>query len=508
MYVLADTEEERGNYSTKTAAQFASGEVGYLLANGGESNWYTPAGAKYPVYDAATLHNHAHITCDDNLKLTGPRPSHPLHLYAHEGEEFTVEHSAGHNCPIFINNELVSTNGTYTGKVQAGNYLVSMTGHVEIGDEFEYNGLRYVVLTLPDGDTPGSLATKPGTKENDNVTRGNPDLSGDLVIPSAIDYVGKNFIVTQIGAYSLAGNVTSISLPETLDIIGDEGIHGLNGLTHISFPASVTSLGNNTYPSHPELTSIEFAKDSKLTVIPFSAFQSTGLVSVVLPSGVTTLENFVFFRCADLESVVLPSTVEHFGFLPFGDNPKLTTIVYLSDDPLTGTEVDFNDYSTPTFYALASAKEKYQSVDPWKRFTDTVWCGITLDMTDILLKPGSSEALEATLTLPPTMSQSVIEWTSSDPAVATVNDDGLVTGKTDGTATITATHGDFSADCEVTVHGVTTAIDEIFTDGTVQLDVYNLQGICVKRNATAGDLLDMPSGLYIVRGRKLYLPPR
>lgn len=34
-------------------------------------------------------------------------------------------------------------------------------------------------------------------------------------------------------------------------------------------------------------------------------------------------------------------------------------------------------------------------------------------------------------------------------------------------------------------------------------DVFNLQGILVKRNATTDDLLSLPSGLYIMRGKKV-----
>lgn len=511
VYVLVDTEEERGNYSTKTAAQFASGEVGYLLANGGESNWFTPAGAQYPVYDAATLHNHAHITCDDDLKLTGPRQSNPLHLYGHEGEEFTVAHVSGKSCPIFINNELVSTNGTYTGQVVPGESFVSMRGTVAEGDEFSYNGIKYVIITVPDGDNPGTVKTKSGSKNEENgiVSCGNTELTGDLIIPATVDYAGYSFSVTEIGEYSLGGNVTSISLPETLTTIGDEGINGLNGLTHLFIPASVTSLGNSLYPNHPELVKVEFAEDSQITTIPFSAFQSCdGLTSVVIPESVTTIENFAFFRCANLKSVVLSPNTEQFGFLPFGEQTKLRTVIYLSDSPLRGSSVDFDNdtFENAKLYALVSAKEQYQSVDPWKLFANIVWCGVELSKTEVTLNVNNTETLEATVTVPPTMTKSEVVWSTSDPIVATVDENGVVTGVSKGNATITATSGQFSSDCEIVVTDISTGINAIFADDSiVAVDIYTLQGICIKRNASIDDVKGLSPGYYIIGNQKVYI---
>ena len=81
----------------------------------------------------------------------------------------------------------------------------------------------------------------------------------------------------------------------------------------------------------------------------------------------------------------------------------------------------------------------------------------------------------------------------------------------------------FSVTVEFTLHGrqkMTTYYDERFnasvpdTDLTSVLptvadgdnqrtDVYNLQGICVCRGATQADIDGLPSGVYIIQGRKI-----
>ncbi len=46
-------------------------------------------------------------------------------------------------------------------------------------------------------------------------------------------------------------------------------------------------------------------------------------------------------------------------------------------------------------------------------------------------------------------------------------------------------------------------IDSILNDADATADVYNLQGICVRRAATAADVKALPAGIYIVNGAKV-----
>ncbi|MDR1230466.1 MAG: Ig-like domain-containing protein [Spirochaetaceae bacterium] len=96
---------------------------------------------------------------------------------------------------------------------------------------------------------------------------------------------------------------------------------------------------------------------------------------------------------------------------------------------------------------------------------ETASCAITVGMAGIFLSAvdlnkrllplmiGWKETLIATVTLPPGINQAVT-WSSSDPAVATVSDAGLVTAVAVGTATVTVRVTDdpvISAICKVTV---------------------------------------------------------
>ncbi len=78
--------------------------------------------------------------------------------------------------------------------------------------------------------------------------------------------------------------------------------------------------------------------------------------------------------------------------------------------------------------------------------------GVTVAPTSDSIQVGEDLTLTATVE-PANATNKNVTWSSSAEAVATVSDAGVVTGVSDGTATITATteDGDFTATCEVTV---------------------------------------------------------
>ncbi len=104
------------------------------------------------------------------------------------------------------------------------------------------------------------------------------------------------------------------------------------------------------------------------------------------------------------------------------------------------------------------------------------------------------------------MTQSEVVWTTSDPTVAIVDENGVIEGKNIGNATITATSGEFSSNCMVTVTDLSTGIDEIFSDVSMKADIYTLQGVCIKRDATIEDVKSLSSGFYIIGRQKVYIP--
>lgn len=87
--------------------------------------------------------------------------------------------------------------------------------------------------------------------------------------------------------------------------------------------------------------------------------------------------------------------------------------------------------------------------------------GISLDKTSLSLNEGENYTLTGTIT-PENAADKSLDWTSSNTAVATVDENGKVTAVSKGTATITATAKDGSgkqASCQLTVNRLVSTIE-------------------------------------------------
>lgn len=92
----------------------------------------------------------------------------------------------------------------------------------------------------------------------------------------------------------------------------------------------------------------------------------------------------------------------------------------------------------------------------------------------------------------------MITWTSSDPEVLEIDENGLATAKAPGNATvIVKTYNGDSATCKVTV-AEKSGIAEIEFDAEQPVDVYTLTGIKVMTGGNMADVNALPAGIYII----------
>ena len=98
----------------------------------------------------------------------------------------------------------------------------------------EIGELRYEL------DTETMKATVTVYKSNNNK------YSGDIVIPSTVEYGGAEYCVTSIGedAFIYCFDLTSITIPNSVTSIGDYSFYECSSLTSITIPNSVTSIGD------------------------------------------------------------------------------------------------------------------------------------------------------------------------------------------------------------------------------------------------------------------------
>lgn len=113
--------------------------------------------------------------------------------------------------------------------------------------------------------------------------------------------------------------------------------------------------------------------------------------------------------------------------------------------------------------------------------------GVALDKTSAELQVGKTLTLTATVT-PDNATDKAVAWTSSNDAVATVDANGVVTAKAEGTATITATASGKTATCTVTVK----AAPRYYYNSTTTTDTKKNEG------KTSPKTFDAGVGIYAV----------
>lgn len=83
-------------------------------------------------------------------------------------------------------------------------------------------------------------------------------ISGELIIPSKVEYNSVPYTVTSIGtrAFMYDDEMTSVSFPATLEKIGNSAFAGCKKLTELEFPASLKEIGETAFTGNTNLEKV------------------------------------------------------------------------------------------------------------------------------------------------------------------------------------------------------------------------------------------------------------
>lgn len=130
-------------------------------------------------------------------------------------------------------------------------------------------------------------------------------------------------------SFSDCSQLTSISLCETITVIGDNAFTRCTGLTQITLPNSITTIEEAAFLGCTSLT--EVVLSNSLTAIGNSAFaECTDLTEIVLPNSLTTIGSFVFSNCNGIVEIKIPSSVTSIGNSVFYQSTSFER--YIVDD--------------------------------------------------------------------------------------------------------------------------------------------------------------------------------
>ncbi len=194
-------------------------------------------------------------------------------------------------------------------------FIMAVVMHLPTLSQIECSGIWY---NLDEANQTAEVVSSKGVK-----------YSGEITIPSTINYNGINYNVQAIGnnAFANCKELLSVKIPNSIISIGHRAFSGSNIETLI-IGDKISFIGQAAFADCASLQSINIPNTDHELIIRDMAFANcANLKEVSIGNGLTIIDDFLFSKCSSIESISIPSSVTTIKALAFNGCYSLTSIV-------------------------------------------------------------------------------------------------------------------------------------------------------------------------------------
>ena len=207
--------------------------------------------------------------------------------------------------------------------------------------------------------------------------------AGSITIPETVE----GYSVTSLGYESFYScpALTSVAIPNGVTSITRRAFCDCSSLSAITIPQSVTKIFTNAFYHCSGLNSIVVesgntvfdSRDNCNAIIETASNRLVqGCSATVIPNSVTSIGSYAFRGRSNLVSIAIPNSVTSIGDGAFAGCSGMKEIVSYIEEPFaTNSYCWFNVPKDIPLYVPVGTKEKYQSADGWKDFTNIIEFG-------------------------------------------------------------------------------------------------------------------------------------
>ena len=183
-----------------------------------------------------------------------------------------------------------------------------------------------------------------------------------LTLPSSLQSIGDH-------AFYRCSSLTSLTLPSSLQSIGDSAFSCCSSLTSLTLPSSLQSIGGGAFTGCTSLRSVICNQFYRVIGQMLLSSDGTQVIAywgenseVTIPEGVQSIGYSAFSCCSSLTSLTLPSSLQSIGEEAFCCCNSLTSLTFPSTLQSIGNHAFVCCYNLSALYIPTGTEAHFKSI--------------------------------------------------------------------------------------------------------------------------------------------------